>query len=126
MTAAVNARPSLKPLDLPALPRLWPGFALAGLFVVAEFVEIRFLPPELQPEFTVGPLGVAVALGGFGYWLFCVHRLHRVLGAMAPGGYPISRPRLLIFISSRSLISFGWCTGPMSWRNSFRSKAPFR
>lgn len=97
MRDAVDAKSSLKPLDLPALPRLWPGFALAGLFVVAEVVEIRFLPPELQPEFTVGPLGAAVSLGGFGYWLFCVHRLHRVLAAMAPGGYPISPARAAYF-----------------------------
>jgi len=97
MSDAGSARLFLTAEGLPAFPRLWPGFALAGLFLVVEMMEIRLLPPELQPEFSAGPLGIAVALGGFCYWLFCLHRLHRILAALAPGGYPISPAKAAYF-----------------------------
>ena len=61
------------------LPRVWIGFVLAFGFLVAEVVEVT-----QGNESAVGPLTVAIAIAGWIYWFFCVHRFHRILGELSP------------------------------------------
>ncbi len=69
---------------------MWIGFALAALFFIAEILEVQLIDLRFPHMRSIGPVPQAIALGAFCYWLFCVHRLHRILNAIAPGDYPIS------------------------------------
>jgi predicted Co/Zn/Cd cation transporter (cation efflux family) len=81
----------LRPAErLPAFPPMWIGFALAALFFLAEIIEVQVIDLRFPNTSGIGPIPLALALAGFIYWLCCIHRLHRILGAIAPGGYPIS------------------------------------
>jgi hypothetical protein len=75
--------------ELPAkssLPWVWFGFIFAGAFFVEEFVVVF---PELDES--LAKLGlILVALAGWIYWLFCVHRYHKILGEVSRNHYPIS------------------------------------
>jgi hypothetical protein len=67
------------------LPRIWIGFVLAFGVLVAEVVEVM-----QGNEAAVGPFTIVAAIAGWTYWLFCVHRFHRILGQLSPhvGGEP--------------------------------------
>lgn len=67
------------------LPRIWIGFVLAFGFLVAEVVEAA-----QGNEAELGPFTAVAAIAGWSYWLFCVHRFHRILGQLSPhvGGEP--------------------------------------
>ena len=68
-------------------PLVWLGFIFAAIFL---FVEIAFviLLFEDDQQTLVG-LGL-VGMPGVIYWLFCVHRFHKVLRELSHGRYPIS------------------------------------
>lgn len=74
---------------LSRLPRIWVGFLFAFAFFVAEIVL-------LMRGYTGGFSLVltAIALSAWGYWLFCVHRFHKILEEFArmPGApaYPVT------------------------------------
>jgi hypothetical protein len=97
MADAGHTRPSLTTPGLPPFPRLWIGFALAALFLIAEIAEVRLIDLRFPGDHTVGPVPLAISLAGALYWLFCVHRLHKILAALAPDGYPISPAKAVGF-----------------------------
>jgi hypothetical protein len=67
-------------------PWVWFGFLFALAFLVAEILEVAL---DLdQQSFQV--LFVLIVLAGWIYWLFCVHRFHKILGEMTGDRYPIS------------------------------------
>ncbi|HYO16294.1 MAG TPA: hypothetical protein VE685_24105 [Thermoanaerobaculia bacterium] len=72
------------------LPRIWVGFVVAFGFLVAEVVEV------MQGNDTaIGPYTLAASIAGWAYWLFCIHRFHRILHqiSLRIGGesiYPIT------------------------------------
>ena len=68
-----------------SFPLVWLGFAFAFAFLVMEFAEVLFFPED-----SLLLLLYAVAFGGWVYWLFCVHRLHRILEEMTSNRYPVS------------------------------------
>ena len=74
--------------DQPAVsspPWVWLGFVFAFAFLVAEFAEV-FLdsdPKSFQLVF------VLIVIAGWIYWLFCVHRFHKILAEMTRHRYPI-------------------------------------
>lgn len=69
-----------------SLPWIWVGFVFAFVFLVAEvFVVVAELPEQSSQLLFVG-----VMLGGWVYWLFCIHRLHKILEEMSEGRYPIA------------------------------------
>lgn len=72
-------------------PWVWVGFLLAAAFLV---VEITLVIMTMDEEGLTDP-GVTVALWplgllGMGYWMFCVHRIHKILAELTHGRYPIS------------------------------------
>src|SRR5437867_11265734 len=67
-------------------PWVWFGFVFAVAFFVAEFAELLL---GLNQE-AFKPLFVLIVLAGWIYWLFCVHRFHKILGEMTANRYPIA------------------------------------
>jgi hypothetical protein len=65
------------------LPQVWIGFIFAGAFLFAEFIE-----SEIEQGIT--NLTFIINISGGVYWLFCVHRFHKILGELSPTKYPIS------------------------------------
>ena len=92
---------------LPPFPRLWIGFALAALFLIAEILEVQLIDLRFPHMRSTGPVPKAIAVGAFCYWLFCIHRLHKILNAIAPGGYPIS-PAQAAWFHLIPLFNFFW------------------
>lgn len=86
MQTLFNSEPQLQ--DRPAVsapPWVWVGFVFAVGFLVAEFVELLL---ELDKE-SFQLVFVMIVLGGWIYWLFCVHRFHKILVEMSGNLYPI-------------------------------------
>jgi hypothetical protein len=70
-------------------PWVWIGFVFAFAFLV---IEIVFVITTFEEENTTQ---LSLVLGLFGlpgiiYWMFCVHRIHKILGELTRDGYPIS------------------------------------
>jgi hypothetical protein len=92
--APLSPPPLPLPLDdiMPKLPKIWVGFLIAFVFLGVEILHWASGTAELRL------LALAVAIGGWIYWLFCVSRFHDVANALAypdstsPSGttYPVS------------------------------------
>ena len=74
-------------------PWVWVGFLFAFAYFVIEIVfvigsidEDNNLLLDKQTELLIGLFG----LPGIIYWMVCVHRLHKILGELTRGRYPIS------------------------------------
>jgi hypothetical protein len=67
-----------------SLPMAAIGFAFAGAFITAEIVETS------QGIEGVWPFTVAIGFLGLAYWLFCIHRIHKILREGSASKYPIS------------------------------------
>ena len=68
-----------------AVPRVWIGFIFAAAYLVAEFAVVLLSDGE-----QLNALLLIIAIGGWFYWLYCVHRFHRILEEMSSARYPIS------------------------------------
>ena len=74
--------------DRPAVsspPWVWFGFVFAIAFMVAEFADV-ILDVDKQ---SLQLVFVLIVLAGWIYWLFCVHRFHKILAEMTGHRYPI-------------------------------------
>lgn len=67
------------------LPQVWVGFIFAGIFLFAEIIEVSMRKRE-----DVGVLTFLTGLGGLIFWLFCIHRFHKILAELSIMKYPIS------------------------------------
>lgn len=77
-----------------SLQGVWVGFVFAFIFFVVEvvFVIVTF---DWEEEVSSGDPRLTQALGsirllGIIYWMFCVHRIHKILAEMTHGLYHIS------------------------------------
>jgi hypothetical protein len=68
-----------------SFPWTWFGFVFAVCFLIAET-----LPIFLELDETHNFVYVVIFVAGWFYWLFCVHRLHRILEELTIGTYPIT------------------------------------
>jgi hypothetical protein len=67
------------------LPRMWLGFALAVMSLIAEIFGIfGDLPPA-----AVITARMLIGFSAWCYWLFCVYRIHKVLVRATHGSYQI-------------------------------------
>jgi hypothetical protein len=73
-----------KPLQA-RLPHLWIGFAMAALFLVAEFV----VAVRKDLDWVL----IVVTLIAWFYWLFCVYKFHDVMENIPGWEHPISSNR---------------------------------
>jgi hypothetical protein len=73
-------------------PWVWVGFLIAFAYFVIEVVVVILTfqyeqgSVDTQWQQAVGFLGFP----GIVYWMFCVHRIHKILAEMTGGRYPIS------------------------------------
>lgn len=68
-----------------SLPWVWVGFFFVAAFLIEETLEIAL---ELDQQSATIVL-VLIALAGWIYWFFCVHRFHKILGEISRKRYPI-------------------------------------
>jgi hypothetical protein len=67
-------------------PWVWVGFLFAGAFLIIEFALVIMGLEESELVLAFALLG----LPGVIYWMFCVHRIHKILGELTEGRYPIT------------------------------------
>ena len=67
-------------------PWVWIGFLFAGAIFT---VEVLFVILELDERAARGFL-VLMVIGGWIYWLVCVHRIHKILAQLTRNRYPIT------------------------------------
>ena len=60
-----------------ALPKVWIGFIIAGIFLTAEIIEGYRDYVE-----SISPLLIFISLSGIVYWMFCIHRIHKILNQL--------------------------------------------
>jgi len=75
-------------------PWVWFGFVFALAFLVCEFLDVLlfYVRPsnaEFSDKESFQLVFVIIVLAGWVYWLFCVHRFHKILGEMTGRRYPI-------------------------------------
>jgi hypothetical protein len=83
--------PAVPPEAAETLPRssfpwVWVGFVIALAFFV---IEVLWIVLGLE-EAVVNILLTFISIGGWIYWLVCVHRLHKILDELSNGSYPNS------------------------------------
>jgi hypothetical protein len=66
-------------------PWVWIGFVFALAFLVCEFLDVLVVADKESFQLVF----VIIVLGGWIYWLFCVHRFHKILAEMTGNHYPI-------------------------------------
>ena len=94
-------------------PWVWVGFVFAVVFFVIEMIYGVLEVLESSPG-NLQALNVILIIIGFvslGYWLFCVHRLHKILAQLSHNRYSISPGEAVIkhFIPILSIIFiFQW------------------
>lgn len=67
-------------------PWVWIGFLFAGAFFM---IEVFFVILELE-EGPINGVLTLLMIGGWIYWLVCVHRIHKILAELTRNRYPIS------------------------------------
>jgi hypothetical protein len=67
------------------LPPVAFGYISVALFWVATFIDT-----EIDPNAFFGPFMFITHLVGYGFWLFCIYRFHRILNQITAGSYAIS------------------------------------
>lgn len=77
--------PTANPKQISSLPRMGFGFLFVVAFWVADFVD-----PTSEGQKYFSLYGTPAFILGWIFWLFCVHRLHRILDEITDGSYPNS------------------------------------
>jgi hypothetical protein len=67
-------------------PWVWLGFFFAAAFFV---IEVLFVLMELD-EPSINLVLTVISIGGWIYWLVCIHRFHKILAELSDGRYPIA------------------------------------
>lgn len=70
-----------------ALPKVWVGYIIAAVFLIVEVGEV-IIDPTTAERATILP--IAIYLGGWIYWLFCVHRMHKVIAEATDFYHPVT------------------------------------
>ena len=65
-------------------PWVWVGFLFAGAFFMIGVIMVILGVDEGTLTLVLTP----VAIAGFIYWLFCVHRIHKILNEVSGNRYP--------------------------------------
>jgi hypothetical protein len=94
-------------------PWVWVGFLFAGAFFIVGVSYGVLEALEAAPDTLPLLNGILIAIGIISliYWLFCVHRIHKILKELTNGRYPNSPGEAVIkhFIPILSIIwIFQW------------------
>jgi len=66
-------------------PLVWIGFLIAGAFFTLEILLVLLGTGEQG----MNSILTLIALGGWIYWLVCIHRIHKILAELTRNRYPI-------------------------------------
>ena len=69
-------------------PYVWVGFLFAGAFLTGELISV-FLEDEAALDTALWVIIVAASF----YWLYCIHRIHRILAELTNYRYPVEPGR---------------------------------
>jgi hypothetical protein len=85
-------------LAAPPLPRVWIGYLLGVVTILAEIIAVQLHPELAKGGFTIPPLYLFLSafVGGV-YWLVCVYQYHVVLAHASGWNHPISPARAVGF-----------------------------
>jgi hypothetical protein len=85
-------------LAAPPLPRVWIGYLLGVVTILAEIIAVQMHPELAKGGFTIPPLYLFLSafVGGV-YWLVCVYQYHAVLAHVPGWNHPISPARAVGF-----------------------------
>jgi len=64
-------------------PWVWVGFLFAGAFFV---IEVLFVILDLD-ETQIDAFLMVILIGGWIYWLICIHRIHKILNELTQNRY---------------------------------------
>ncbi|HKY45043.1 MAG TPA: hypothetical protein VJM50_18275 [Pyrinomonadaceae bacterium] len=67
-----------------SLPPVWVGFIFAVAFLITEFISLGF-----EDEQAFDTLLLLVLIGGWLFWIWCIHRIHTVLAELSNYRYPV-------------------------------------
>jgi hypothetical protein len=92
-TPAREAQPAA-----PSLPKVWIGYLLGVVTILAEIIAVQLHPELAKDGFTIPPLYLFLSafVGGV-YWLVCVYQYHVVLAHVAGWNHPIPPARAVGF-----------------------------
>jgi len=84
-TSIIDTDPAEAPAES-SPPWVWIGFLFAGTFFMLEllFVILELDEPVINLFLTL------LMVGGWIYWLVCIHRIHKILAELTRNRYPIS------------------------------------
>src|SRR5437763_5374882 len=77
-TESVEQMPQSSP------PWVWIGFLFAGAFFVVEVTMTLLRVDDVSLRVALLP----IAVGGWIYWLVCIHRIHKILNELTRNHYP--------------------------------------
>jgi hypothetical protein len=69
-------------------PLVWVGFLFAGAFFLGEIISVI-----AEDEQAVDVPLLAIVIGGWFYWLYCIHRIHKILAELSDYRYPVDPGR---------------------------------
>lgn len=70
-------------------PLVWIGFIFAAAFFLIEIASVAVAQDD---EAITTPL-LLIAFGGWFYWIYCVHRIHKILAEVSGYRYPVEPGR---------------------------------
>lgn len=88
MFTSITGTETVEQVPKTSPPVVWFGFIFAAIFLFVEIVFVIVTMNQDNPQKLLS-LGL-VGMPGIVYWLFCVHRFHKVLRELSHGSYPIS------------------------------------
>lgn len=76
-----------------SLPKIWVGLALMTLYWLLRLPIVSRTSTLTSSE--LDSFLLLLVFSAWGYWLFCIYRIHRVLGKITNGLYPIGPAKAL-------------------------------
>ncbi len=83
---STSAAPQYGPI-YSAYPRMLVGFGLLAIWGAARVEALRY-DADIKSSLTAAAL--LAGLAGYVYWMFCIHRIHKILREYTKGTYPIA------------------------------------
>lgn len=100
--------------DKGILPKMWIGFAICMLLFIYEMLQgmIAMIPSAYSfSQFANLPFIIPAIV----FYLFCIHRFHRILGVLASSKYSI-KPAEAVFCNLIPIYNIYWI---IKWPNEF-------
>jgi hypothetical protein len=92
---------------MPEMPRMWVGYVIAVIFLIAEFVEVAQSKESIEVSSPGSVPTLLISLGGWIYWLYCVYKFHDAVAQVPGYTHPIT-PARAVALHWIPLYNFYW------------------